>query len=90
MKVHFKTNIIDDLIGSRQILQVPEKTTLLSLFDRLVESYGEEVRDRLFTMGKLKSHLTVLVNGKPVSDSDLGKELQEPCEILLIQMLSGG
>jgi hypothetical protein len=90
VKINLKTNVINDLIESGLTLNLQEKASLQNLLDQLVETYGIELKDRIFTKGRLNPNLTILVNGKPISDVDLERELPQPCEISLIQMLSGG
>ena len=90
MKVHLKTNVINNLIGIGLSVNLQEKASLRILFDQLVQAYGMEVKERLFTKGRLNPHLTILVNGKPVSDTDLERALPQSCEISIIQMLGGG
>lgn len=90
MKVSIVTNVMEDLIGSRLTLSLPNKSSLSNLFNQLIKKYGAEIEKRLFKMGKLKSNLTILINGHPLANSDLEKELPQPCEICIIQMLSGG
>jgi hypothetical protein len=90
MKVHVRTNVIDDLVGSKATLALPERACFNDLLDHLKKKFGREMEARLFTNGKLKSHLTVLVNGRPLSDEDFKREIPQPCEVCLLQMLSGG
>lgn len=90
MKVQLMTNVIDDLIGSKLTLNLPEGACLRSLIDKLLEDYGKGVKEKLFNRDKLRSHITILVNGRMWLSSDLEKELPQPCEISIIQMLSGG
>ena len=90
MKVLLTTNVIDDLIGKRLTLDLGESQCLQSLFNKIAEIYGKKMEERLFTKGKLKSNLTILVNGRAWSSSDLEKELPQPCEVCVFQMLAGG
>ncbi len=90
MKVHLRTNVINDLIGTGVFVSLEENASLRALFDQLIRTYGMEIRERLLTKGRLNPHLTILVNGKPVSDANLESALPQSCEISIIQMLSGG
>ena len=90
MKVYLKTNVINDLTGAQLTLKLQERAPLRKLLDQLVQTHGVAVKDRLFMKGRLRPDLTILVNGKPISDADLDKELPEGCGVSLIQMLSGG
>ncbi len=90
MEVYIRTNVVDDLIGSKLTLHLPEGTCLRGLFDCLVQKYGEQVEERLFTKGRLEPSLTVLVNGRPWSSSDLETQLPQPCEVCIFHILSGG
>ena len=90
MKVHIRTNVLDDFIGLSLTLNLPERACLQSLFDTLVQDYGKQIEQRLFPKGKLYPSMTILVNGCTWSFSDLQRELPQPCEIRIIQMLCGG
>lgn len=90
MKVYLKTNVINDITGAELTLNLREKASLRELLDQIALTHGVVVKDRLFIKERLRPDLTILVNGKPVSDADLDRELPEDCGISLIQMLSGG
>jgi hypothetical protein len=90
MKVQLTTNVIDDIVGHRVTLNLKEGACFRNLMDKLSQDYGKGIRGKLVTKGKLKPHITILVNGQTWSFSDFEKELPQPCEVCIIQLLSGG
>lgn len=69
MKIKFHTNILNDLINTKEI-GAPDDSTLKQLFQNLIQEHGEAVRGRIFENDKLRPEVLVLLNGKSIGSLD--------------------
>ena len=69
MKIKFHTNILNDLINTKEI-ETPEDITLKQLFQDLINKHGDSARARLFENDKLRPEVLVLLNGKSIGSLD--------------------
>ena len=69
MKIKFHTNILNDLINTKEI-ETPDDFTLKQLFQNLIKKHGEAMKARLFENDKLRPEVLVLLNGKSIGSLD--------------------
>ncbi|MBS7287673.1 MAG: MoaD family protein [Candidatus Freyarchaeota archaeon] len=82
-----------ELLKSREIeVELSDGATLVDLLGALVEIYGKELKDYLFSeSGGLKEHFMIYINGVGVNEAGgVNKVLKEGDVVAILPPISGG
>ncbi len=86
--------IVRELANRREdILDVPDRATVMDVLGILAKTYGVKFRDYVFDprTGTPKSYLQFLLNGNSISNLDgLSTVLTENSELVIIPPVGGG
>ncbi len=85
------SSALNNVTGTRSTNIELGETEIKTLFDRLVEEYGEEFEKRLFQDGQVRRFVNVYVNGEDIRHlSGLGTRITDSDEISILPAVSGG
>lgn len=83
-----------DIVGQKETdLSLPEGSTVGSLLEEMVKTFGEKLSCRLFEKGsdRLLPYIRLMVNGRDIAFlQGMGTVLRESDEVLILPPVSGG
>jgi molybdopterin converting factor small subunit len=93
VKVQFFAAVRELVRAREETLELPEHSTVRALFDSVVKSHGERLRDYLYDpkTGHLRPSIQLLIGDKPVSAIDgMSTVLSDGVVFAIISPVSGG
>ncbi len=81
-----------DLMGTmRDVLEVPDGSTVMDLIKAIDEKYGGRLSREILDGGRLKDEYNILVNGRAIDYlAGLGTRLKDGDEVVFLPPVGGG
>ncbi|WP_292486691.1 ubiquitin-like small modifier protein 1 [Methanohalobium sp.] len=84
-------SVLNDVTKTRSTIISADNIELSELFNKLIEIFGKDLKNRLFQNGELRTFINVYVNGEDVKHlKGLKTKIRDSDEISILPAISGG
>lgn len=90
VKIRFSSALKGITKTNEKILEV-DNTTLKSILDKLIEEFGDDLRNRIIDRGEIRRFVNVYINGEDVRYlKGINSDVVNNDEISILPAVSGG
>lgn len=90
VKIRFSSVLRSITKTNEKIIDI-DNTTLKSVFDNLVEEFGDDFRNRLFDKGEIRRFVNIYINGMDIRFlKGINSDVRNNDEISILPAVSGG